>query len=151
MVSAENLGHVLKGEMPMSEIRSILYRLVKEEELTKGFMWKDNEMLVWCLKKDLEKIKGRDFKGSFILHATDRLSQYLSENIKQKYGLGTCHSVFNGSKCTGVFKVQRSGKEMTVTHFIGERHERYVIEAWARQLHFGLEWNLKHEESIEIS
>ena len=151
MVSAENLGHVLKGEMPMSEIRSILYRLVKEEELTKGFMWKDNEMLVWCIKKDLEKIKGKDFKGSFILHATDRLSQYLSENIKQKYGLGTCHSVFNGSKCTGVFKVQRSGKEMTVTHFIGERHERYVIEAWARQLHFGLEWNLKHEESVEIN
>ena len=122
-----------------------------ENKLTKGFMWKNNEMLVWCLKKDLKKIKGKEFKGSFVLHATDRLSQYLSENIKQKYGLGTCHSVFNGSKCTGVFKVRRSGKEMTVTHFIGERHERYVIEAWARQLHFGLEWNLKHEETVEIS
>ena len=151
MTSAENLGHVLKGEIPMSEIRGILYRLVEEKELTKGFMWKDSEMIVWCLTKDLKNIKRKEFKGSFVLHTTDRLSQYLSENIKQKYGLGTCHSIFNGPRCTGVFKVKKSGKEMTVTHFIGEKHERYVIEAWARQLHFNLEWNLKHEESVEIN
>ena len=151
MVSAENLGHILKGEISMYEIRRILYRLVEEQELIKGFMWRDGEMLVWCLRKDLKNIKGKEFKGSFVLHTADRLSQYLSESIKQKYGLGTCHSVFDGPKCTGVFKVRRSGKEMTVTHFIGGGHERYVIKAWARQLHFHLEWNLKHEESVSIN
>ena len=81
MVSAENLGHVLKGELPMSEIRSILYRLVEERELIKGFMWEDSELLVWCLKKDLKDIKGKQFKGSFVLHTTDRLAQYLFPSI----------------------------------------------------------------------
>ena len=78
IVSAEGLGMLLKGEIPMSELRQILLRLEEEEILVKGFLKEDSETLYWIVKDDLDRVKGHLFQGSFVLNQADRLAHYLS-------------------------------------------------------------------------
>ena len=43
--------------------------------------------------------------------------------------------------------MSRRSKDAIITRFIGNLHERHVIEAWARQWRLNLEWDLELEES----
>ena len=150
IVSAEGLGMLLKGEIPMAELRGILLKLEKENILVKGFLKEGSEILYWIVKEDLNYIKGHLFQGSFVLNQGDRLAHYLSEDVKQKFGLGACNVIFSSTRMTGAFKMSKRGKEVVITEFVGSNHERHVIEAWCRQWRLNLEWELKSEEKIEI-
>jgi len=150
IVSAEGLGMLLKGEIPMSELRSILLRLEKENVLVKGFLKDGSETLYWIIKEDLERVKGHLFQGSFVLNQADRLAHYLSEDVKQQYGLGACNVIFSSTRTTGAFKMSKRGKDVIITEFVGENHERHVIEAWCRQWRLNLEWELKSDEKVEV-
>ena len=150
IVSAEGLGMLLKGEIPMAELRSILLRLEAEEVLVKGFLKEDSETLYWIIKDDLEHVKGHLFQGSFVLNQGDRLAHYLSEDVKQKFGLGACNVIFSSTRMTGAFKMSKRGKDVTIVEFKGTNHERHVIEAWCRQWRLNLEWELKNEEKVEV-
>jgi ATP-dependent Lhr-like helicase len=150
IVSAEGLGMLLKGEIPMAELRSILLRLESEEILVKGFLKEDSDTLYWILKNDLEHVKGHLFQGSFVLNKGDRLAHYLSEDVKQKFGLGACNVIFSSTRMTGAFKMSKRGKDVTITEFKGTNHERHVIEAWCRQWRLNLEWELKTDEKVEV-
>ncbi len=150
IVSAEGLGMLLKGEIPMAELRGILLKLEKEHILVKGFLKEGSEILYWIVKEDLNYIKGHLFQGSFVLNQGDRLAHYLSEDVKQKFGLGACNVIFSSTRMTGAFKMSKRGKEVVITEFVGSNHERHVIEAWCRQWRLNLEWELKSEEKVEI-
>ena len=150
IVSAEGLGMLLKGEIPMAELRGILLKLEKENILVKGFLKEGSEILYWIVKEDLNYIKGHLFQGSFVLNQGDRLAHYLSEDVKQKFGLGACNVIFSSTRMTGAFKMSKRGKEVVITEFVGSNHERHVIEAWCRQWRLNLEWELKSEEKVEI-
>ena len=150
IVSAEGLGMLLKGEIPMAELRKILLQLENENILVKGFLKEDNETLYWLLKEDIQLVKGHLFQGSFVLNQADRLAHYLNEDVKQKFGLGACNVIFNSTRMTGAFKMSKRGKDVTITEFVGNNHERHVIEAWCRQWRLNLEWELKSDEKIDI-
>ena len=150
IISAEGLGMLLKGEIPMAELRGILLKLEKENILVKGFLKEGSEILYWIVKEDLNYIKGHLFQGSFVLNQGDRLAHYLSEDVKQKFGLGACNVIFSSTRMTGAFKMSKRGKEVVITEFVGSNHERHVIEAWCRQWRLNLEWELKSEEKVEI-
>ena len=150
IVSAEGLGMLLKGEIPMAELRSILLRLEDEDILVKGFLKEDSETLYWIIKNDIEHVKGHLFQGSFVLNQGDRLAHYLSEDVKQKFGLGACNVIFSSTRMTGAFKMSKRGKDVTIIEFKGTNHERHVIEAWCRQWRLNLEWELKTDEKIEV-
>ena len=150
IVSAEGLGMLLKGEIPMSELRQILLRLEEEEILVKGFLKEDSETLYWIVKDDLDRVKGHLFQGSFVLNQADRLAHYLSEDVKQKYGLGACNVIFSSTRMTGAFKMSKRGKDVIITEFVGDNHERHVVEAWCRQWRLSLDWELKSDEKVEI-
>jgi ATP-dependent Lhr-like helicase len=150
IVSAEGLGMLLKGEIPMAELRGILLKLEEKNILVKGFLKEGSETLYWIVKEDIDYIKGHLFQGSFILNQGDRLSHYLSEDVKQKFGLGACNVIFSSTRMTGAFKMSKRGKEVLITEFIGSNHERHVIEAWCRQWRLNLEWELKSEDKVEI-
>ena len=150
IVSAEGLGMLLKGEIPMSELRKILLRLEKDGILVKGFLKEGSETLYWIVKEDIDYIKGHLFQGSFVLNQGDRLAHYLSEDVKDKFGLGACNVIFSSTRMTGAFKMSKRGKDVIITEFVGTNHERHVIEAWCRQWRLNLEWELKSEEKIDI-
>ena len=46
--------------------------------------------------------------------------------------------------------MSKRGKDVTITEFVGDNHERHVIEAWCRQWRLNLEWKLKADENVEI-
>jgi len=150
MVSAEDLGMLLKGEIPMAELRKILSELEDEGMLVKGFLKEGSETLYWIIKDDLERVKGHLFQGSFILTQADRLSHYLSEDVKQKFGLGACNVIFSSTRPTGAFKMSKRGKDVVITEFVGGHQERHVIDAWCRQWRLHLEWELKSDEKVEV-
>ena len=150
IVSAEGLGMLLKGEIPMSELRQILLRLEEEDVLVKGFLKEGSETLYWIVKDDLDRVKGHLFQGSFVLNQADRLAHYLSEDVKQKYGLGACNVIFSSTRMTGAFKMSKRGKDVIITEFVGDNHERHVVEAWCRQWRLNLDWELKSDEKVEI-
>ncbi len=150
IISAECLGMLLKGEIPMAELRGILLRLEEENILVKGFLREGSETLYWVVKDDIDYIKGHLFQGSFVLNQGDRLAHYLSEDVKQKYGLGACNVIFSSTRMTGAFKMSKRGKDVVITEFVGDNHERHVIEAWCRQWRLNLEWELKSEEKVEV-
>ena len=150
IVSAEDLGMLLKGEIPMAELRKILARLEEEGDLLKGFLREGSETLYWIVADDLERIKGHLFQGSFVLTQADRLSHYLSEDVKQKFGLGACNVIFSSTRPTGAFKMSKRGKEVVITEFVGGHQERRIIDAWCRQWRLNLEWELKGDEKVEI-
>ena len=150
IVSAEGLGMLLKGEIPMAELRKILLRLEKDNVLVKGFLKEGSETLYWIVKDDIDYIKGHLFQGSFVLNQGDRLAHYLSEDVKKKFGLGACNVIFSSTRMTGAFKMSKRGKDVIITEFVGENQERRVIEAWCRQWRLNLEWDLKSEEKVEI-
>ena len=150
IVSAEGLGMLLKGEIPMAELRKILYELEEDEVLVKGFFKEGSETLYWLLKDDIDLVKGHLFQGSFVLNQADRLAHYLNEEVKQKFGLGACNVIFNSTRMTGAFKMSKRGKDVIITEFVGTNHERHVIEAWCRQWRLSIEWELKSDEKVEV-
>ena len=150
IVSAEGLGMLLKGEIPMAELRKILYKLEKDNVLVKGFFKEGSETLYWLLKDDIDLVKGHLFQGSFVLNQADRLAHYLNEDVKQKFGLGACNVIFNSTRMTGAFKMSKRGKDVVITEFVGTNHERHVIEAWCRQWRLSIEWELKSDEKVEV-
>ena len=150
IVSAEDLGMLLKGEIPMAELRKILAELEKDGTLVKGFLKEESETLYWIIRDDLERVKGHLFQGSFILTQADRLSHYLSEDVKQKFGLGACNVIFSSTRPTGAFKMSKRGKDVIITEFVGGHQERHVIDAWCRQWRLNLEWELKSDEKVEV-
>ena len=150
IVSAEDLGMLLKGEIPMAELRKILSELEDDGTLVKGFLKEGSETLYWIIKDDLERVKGHLFQGSFILTQADRLSHYLSEDVKQKFGLGACNVIFSSTRPTGAFKMSKRGKDVVITEFVGGHQERHVIDAWCRQWRLNLEWELKTDEKVVV-
>jgi hypothetical protein len=65
IVSAEGLGMLLKGEIPMAELRKILFKLEEDDILVKGFFKEGSETLYWLLKEDMEFVKGHLFQALF--------------------------------------------------------------------------------------
>ena len=78
------------------------------------------------------------------------MAHYLGEDVKQKFGLGACNVIFSSTRMTGAFKMSKRGKDVVITEFVGENHERHVIEAWCRQWRLNLEWELKSEDKVEV-
>ena len=150
IVSAEDLGMLLKGEIPMAELRKILSRLEEEGILVKGFLKEGSDILYWIIKEDLERVRGHLFQGSFVLTQADRLSHYLSGETKQKFGLGACNVIFSSTRMAGAFRMSKRGKDVVITEFVGGHQERHVIEAWCRQWRMNLEWELKSDEKVEV-
>ena len=146
IVSAERLGLLVKSEIPMAELRAILGRMERDGTLVKGFLQEGDDTLMWLVKEDLQQVRGHAFQGSFVLHQSDRLAHYLSEEVRQEFGLGACYVIYSGTHRTGAFKMRKRGKDAVVSHFVGGTHERHVIEAWARQWRMNLEWDLEQEE-----
>ena len=46
--------------------------------------------------------------------------------------------------------MSRRSKDAIITRFIGNLHERHVIEAWARQWRLNLEWDLELDEPQQL-
>jgi hypothetical protein len=132
--TAEGLAAYLKRGFAMEELRSLLRELEAENILTKGYLVKDSSDLYWLAKGAEKKIRRLPkMKERFVLSNQDQLNHYLIEDIRQKFGIGSCFVIFNGTEMTGAFKALKRSKRFIVTDFIGEPDDWTTVRMFANQ------------------
>ncbi len=140
LISAEALSAYLKHEYKMHEIRSFLREWEREGWLVKGYLVEGSEALYWIIKEDLQRVHQMEFDGRLVLSPADALSQYLAQEIRDRFGMGSSFVVLEGMEMVGAFKATTRGGVLTITQLAGK-----AAEGAARE--FARRWGLKLEFS----
>jgi len=140
LVTAEALSSYVKHEFKMAEIRDLLKEWEQEGWLVKGYLVEGSDALFWIVKADIGKVAGLDFRSRIILSPTDALSQYLSQEIRDRFGIGSCFVVMEGTEMTGAFKATLRGGTLSVSQIVGPNTSEALRE-------FSRRWGLKVEYS----
>jgi len=148
--SAENLGMYTKFEYKMREIRSILKELEDEGYLTKGYFVNGDSTLYWAVKDELSNIGNTDFNRKFVLTPDDNLWSYLQFGIRDKWGLGSCYVIFDGTEMIAAFKGTRKKSGLTVTKFKGDSSAWRLIKEFAVQNLLPMKEELEKVEDWEV-
>jgi ATP-dependent Lhr-like helicase len=130
--TAEGLASYLKREFSMEEIRALLREFEQDGILAKGYLVEGRGDLFWIVKgaeKNLKKLP--KMRERFVLSPQDQLSYYLIENIRERFKMGSCYVLFNGTEMTGAFKASKRGEKFIVSDFVGDD------EDWATLRMFG--------------
>jgi len=138
LVTAEGLSAYIKHEFKMTELRGYLKQWEQEGWLVKGYLVEGSDALYWIIKSDLESVPALDFRGRIVLSPTDTLTQYLSQEIREKFGIGACFVVLDGTEMAGAFKATTRGGTLTVTHMVGPRVDDAIRD-------FARRWGMKVE------
>jgi ATP-dependent Lhr-like helicase len=138
LVTAEGLSAYVKHEFKMAEIRAHLKQWEQEGWLVKGYLVEGSEALYWIIKSDLDKVEQMDFKGRIVLSPTDTLTQYLSQEIREKFNMGSCFVVLDGTEMVGAFKATMRGGTLTVSQMLGPNVDDTIRD-------FARRWGLKVE------
>jgi hypothetical protein len=132
--TAEGLSAYLKRGFAMEELRALLRELEAEDVLEKGYLVDDSPDLYWISKGANKKIKRLPkMKERFVLSNQDQLNHYLIEDIRRKFGIGSCFIVFDGTEMTGAFKANKRAKRLIVTEFIGDSDDWTTVRLFANR------------------
>jgi ATP-dependent Lhr-like helicase len=140
LITAEALSAYVKHEFKMTELRGYLKQWEQDGWLVKGYLVEGSDALYWMIKEDLPKVMSMDFKGRIVLSPTDTLTQYLSQEIREKFNIGACFVVLENTEMAGAFKATTRGGTLTVTQMVGPKVDD-VIRDFARR------WGMKVEYS----
>jgi len=141
VVTAERLYEFLKGSIRMSEIRGCLRKLDEKGYLTKGFLSRKDESLYYIINDDIRKVLQHPFHQEFVLSPQDRLFHYLAPDIKERFRMGACYVVFQGTRMMGAFKIRKQGRLITIKEFSGGEDESRIIKYWGSVNNFILLWD----------
>lgn len=121
--SAEDLSRYMP--VRMSEIRSVLAILEEEGFLSKGFLVKDDPMVMWILAEDVDK-KQILHGNTFILNSQDNLHVFLRPWIRKETGKSN-PVIIKGTEIIGNFKGRLSHAGSRISDFEGsDRAFRYL-------------------------
>lgn len=140
LVTAEGLSAYVKHEFKMSELRGHLKQWEQEGWLVKGYLVEGSDALYWIIKEDLPKVMSMEFRGRLVLSPTDTLTQYLAQEIRERFNIGACFVVLDGTEMAGAFKATTRGGTLTVTRMVGPRVDDIIRD-------FSRRWGLKVEYS----
>ncbi len=146
--SAENLAAYTRFEYNMGEVRQLLRELEGDGLLVKGFFIAGDATLYWMLKKDLKRLGTIRFERTFVLSPMDALHLYLRDQIQERFHLGICYVVFQGTEMVAAFKANKRANEISVTEFTGDEGAREVVRRWALENQVRLS-EARGEETIE--
>jgi ATP-dependent Lhr-like helicase len=124
----------------MSEIRDQLKAWENEGWLVKGYLVEGDDTLYWVVREDMERLSKSEAVGNRVLTTTDPVAQYLQQEIKERYNLGTCYLVFKGTEMVGAFKATRRSGVLAYTDFVGNEEAMKILQD------FGRRWGLKVTE-----
>jgi ATP-dependent Lhr-like helicase len=140
IISAEKIAAYTKHEFKMSEIRDQLKAWENEGWLVKGYLVEGDDTLYWVVREDMERLSKSEAVGNRVLTTTDPVAQYLQQEIKERYNLGTCYLVFKGTEMVGAFKATRRSGVLAYTDFVGNDEAMKILQD------FGRRWGLKVTE-----
>ncbi len=137
IISAEKIAAYTKHEFKMSEIRDQLKAWEDQGWLVKGYFVEGDDSLYWLVTEDMARLSQSDTTGNRVLTTTDPVAQYLQQEIKERYNLGTCYLVFKGTEMVGAFKATRRSGILAYTDFVGNDEAMKILHE------FGRRWGLK--------
>jgi ATP-dependent Lhr-like helicase len=140
IISAEKIAAYTKHEFKMSEIRQFLKEWEDEGWLVKGYFVEGDHTLYWLIAEDIEKLPEAEATRQMVLTTTDPVTQYLSQEIKEWFNIGTCYLIFKGTELVGAFKATKRSGTLAYTEFIGDTEARKIVQT------FGRNWGLKVTE-----
>jgi ATP-dependent Lhr-like helicase len=148
--SAENLASFTKGRFKMRELRDTLRSFEKEGFLVKGFLIEEDSSLYWMIKDDVKEIGNIEFERKFVLTPDDRLSIYFAPLIRKKFGLGSCHTIFDGCRMIGAFKARKRRGELVIKKFIGDEKAKSILKDFSIDMDVKISEETKRTEDWEI-
>jgi len=141
--TAERLSGYIGSDMKMGEIREILSELVEEGELIKGFFLEGSDKVHWMLSKGPGKIPDVDINKKFVITQKDRLNLYFRGEIKEKFDLGACYVVFDGTEIAAAFNANVSNGMIDIKEYEGPKKYRNIIKKWAYENNMGIKQKKK--------
>ncbi|OGS51177.1 MAG: hypothetical protein A3K65_05615 [Euryarchaeota archaeon RBG_16_68_12] len=125
---AEALANFTRFEFNMGDTRRLLREFEREGWLVKGFFARGERTVYWMLREGLDRVSGLEFHRSFVLTPLDNLFQFLRADITQRWHMGYCYVVFQGTEMVAAFKARRRKYVLQVTEFEGDPEARRVLD-----------------------
>lgn len=147
IISAEKIAAYTKHEFKMSEIRQLLKEWEDGGWLVKGYLVEGDETLYWMVTEDMDKVDGMEVKGERVLTTTDPVAQYLSQEVKERFNIGTCYLVLEGTEIVGAFKATKRSGTLAYTEFIGDKKALGIVQRFGRR--WGLKVTERKDEKVE--
>ncbi len=150
VTSAEALAAYTRFEYNMGEIRQRLREFEREGWLTKGFLARGERTVMWIVKEDLERIGRLEFQRKFVLTPQDNLFLYVRDAVSEKFHMGSCYVVFDGTEIVAAFKARRRKWQLVVTEFEGDASARRTVEAWEAENDLAVEEEVDRISDHEV-
>ena len=126
--SAEGLASYTRFEYNMAQVRRLLRGFEREGWLVKGFFARGERTVYWMLKEGLSEIEGLSFDRPFVLTPQDNLILFLREAIVDRWHMGMCYVIFDGTEMVAAFKAKRRKSSLAVTEYEGDPAARKILE-----------------------
>ncbi|HYT00160.1 MAG TPA: ATP-dependent helicase [Thermoplasmata archaeon] len=150
VTSAESLAAYTRFEYTMGEIRSRLREFEREGWLAKGFLARGERTVMWIVKEDLERVGRLEFGRKFVLTPQDNLFLYARDLITEKFHMGSCYAVFDGTEIVAAFKARRRKWQLVLTEFQGDPAARRIVEAWEADNELAVEEEVERISDHEV-
>ena len=131
--SAEALGAYTRFEYNMAAVRRLLREFEKEGWLVKGFFARGERTVYWMLKEGLDAIDDLSFDRPFVLTPQDNLILFLRAAIVERWHMGMCYVIFDGTEMVAAFKAKRRKTSLAVTEYEGDPAARRILEEFEDQ------------------
>ncbi|MEK6912169.1 MAG: hypothetical protein AABX36_05150, partial [Candidatus Thermoplasmatota archaeon] len=117
----------------MAEVRRLLREFEKEGWLVKGFFARGERTVYWMLKEGLDAMDDLSFDRPFVLTPQDNLILFLREAIVERWHMGMCYVIFDGTEMVAAFKAKRRKTSLAVTEYEGDPAARRILEEFEDQ------------------
>ncbi len=136
--TAEKLSSYLGSSFKMADLRDILSELVEDGYLVKGFFRENSDKVHWMLTEGQEKMDEIKFNKKVVITQKDRLNLYFRDWIKDKFNLGTCFVVFDGTEIAAAFNASIKNGMLKIKEFEGPNKYKRIIKKWAFENNMGI-------------
>ena len=99
--------------------------------------------LCYMEKGSERKVLQHSHRGGFVLTPMDRLFYYLSERVREIFGMGSCYLVINNADIIAVFRCRKKGKKLIIQEYYGDVEGVNISVDWARRVDIEIEWEME--------
>ncbi len=136
--SAESLSAFTRREYSMKELRQILRDLEADGVVKKGFFKMGDDTLFWMIKDDLNNMKNSkidcnmEMDHYLIISPQDQLANYLSAEVRKKFGLNACFIIMKDCELIGAFKIKQYKTRVQIIDIICPEDTYTEVEKFFR-------------------
>jgi len=150
VASVEQLISLTRGTIRTGQVRRLLRELEEEGKIVKGYFIRGDTRLYYMEKGAEKKVLRHSHREGFVLTPMDRLFYYLSDKVREMFGLGSCYVIIHNAEMIAVFLCRKKGKTLSIKEYYGDAGGMPIAEEWARRVGIGLEWEIEELNGMPL-